>query len=116
MRKSPLPSITKGRDFGAAFRHGKYASSLYFSIHAHPNGLDHTRLGIQTSRRVGGAVVRNRLRRVIKESCRYMADELTGPYDIVIVVRPSAGQSYVELGFFGTSKELRVLFKRLGLI
>jgi ribonuclease P protein component len=63
-----------------------------------PNGRDHDRYGISTSRRLGGAVRRNRVRRRIREILRRVPRD-TGPgWDILIVVRPPAmDASFIEL-------------------
>src|SRR5262249_38264316 len=48
------------------------------------------RFGVTVSRKVGGAVVRNRVKRWIRESCRRMQDQLPAGVDLVVVARPSA--------------------------
>jgi ribonuclease P protein component len=57
-----------------------------------------SRLGVITSRKVGNAVVRNRARRLLRESFRRHQLELAMPVDLVLVARPSiAGKSFVEV-------------------
>ena len=57
-----------------------------------------TQLGVVTSRRVGGAVVRNRARRLLREAFRLTQHSLTQPAVIVLVARPSiAGRSFAEV-------------------
>ncbi|MEX2219408.1 MAG: ribonuclease P protein component [Phycisphaerales bacterium] len=57
-----------------------------------PNGLPHGRLGLSVGARVGGAVVRNRFKRLIREAFRLSQRELPrdaeGGYDLVVAVRP----------------------------
>lgn len=55
---------------------------------ARPNGLGYFRLGLSVSRRVGGAVVRNRIKRRLREAFRLGQHDWPGGYDIVVVVRP----------------------------
>jgi ribonuclease P protein component len=52
-----------------------------------PNKSSVTRLGFSTSRKVGNAVRRNRIRRLLRESFRLLQHELPPGYDLVLVVR-----------------------------
>ena len=58
------------------------------TTYALPNGLAHPRLGMSVSRKVGTAVRRNRIRRLIRESFRLSQHDLPQGYDLVVVVRP----------------------------
>ena len=51
------------------------------------NGLDHNRLGISVSKKVGNSVVRHRLTRLIRESYRLHEDGFSSGLDIVVTVR-----------------------------
>ena len=57
-------------------------------LYALPNELGHCRLGLSVSRKVGTAVKRNRIRRLLREAFRHMQHDLPRGYDLVIVVRP----------------------------
>ncbi len=52
-----------------------------------PNKSGYHRLGLSVSRKVGGAVKRNRIKRMLRESFRLLQHELPGSYDIVVVVQ-----------------------------
>jgi ribonuclease P protein component len=58
------------------------------TLYAIPNDLNHPRLGLSVSRKVGTAVKRNRIRRLLREAFRHMQHDLPRGYDLVIVVRP----------------------------
>jgi len=63
-----------------------------------PNDLEQTRVGITVSRRVGKAVVRNRIRRRLREAVRARWARLPDSADVVIAARPaSANASWSEL-------------------
>jgi ribonuclease P protein component len=53
-----------------------------------PNGLPHPRLGLSVPRRVGTAVVRNRVKRFIREAFRLSQHDWPRGYDVIVVVRP----------------------------
>ena len=64
-----------------------------------PNELDRVRVGITVSSRVGKAVVRNRVRRRLREALRARLDRLATGLDLLVVARPaSAGATWAELG------------------
>jgi ribonuclease P protein component len=70
------------------------------------------RIGFSVSKRVGGAVVRNRVKRRLREAARRKVTALAAGWDIVIAARPSAAQApYTAL-----DAELRELLARAGLL
>ena len=58
------------------------------TVYALPNDLGHPRLGMSVSRKVGTAVRRNRIRRLLREAFRLMQHDFPRGYDLVLVVRP----------------------------
>jgi ribonuclease P protein component len=57
-------------------------------IYALPNELGHPRVGFSVSRKVGNAVRRNRIRRLLRETFRLMQFDFPRGYDLVIVAKP----------------------------
>lgn len=76
------------RDFDAAYQAGVAKSVGPLRVFAKPNDLGHGRLGLNVSTRVGNAVVRNRVKRLLRESFRLLQHELPGAYDFIVIVRP----------------------------
>jgi ribonuclease P protein component len=67
-------------------------------LHAAPNELGHTRVGITVSGRVGNAVIRNRVRRRLREALRDRFDRLPPTSDVVLTARAgSARASWADL-------------------
>ena len=58
-----------------------------FALFARANGMDHSRLGITTTRKLGNAVTRNRARRLVREAYRTHRQQLPVGLDLVFVVR-----------------------------
>ena len=56
-------------------------------VYAKPNNLGHPRIGLSTSRKVGTAPRRNRIRRMLREAFRLMQHDFPQGYDLVVVVR-----------------------------
>lgn len=79
--------LNQNRDFQSCYRRGVCIPSRLVVLYALPNKLPVSRLGITTGKKLGGAVVRSRLRRVIRQAWR--ENELSVPVgvDVVIVAR-----------------------------
>lgn len=84
-------------DFSALQTAGRSRSHRLLTVRTRPNQLEHDRYAISTSRSVGTAVVRNRVRRRLRDILR--ATPIGGrPRDIMVVCRPAAaGVGYDEL-------------------
>jgi ribonuclease P protein component len=68
------------------------------------------RFGITVTRKIGNAVVRNRVKRIVREGCRRTAQLFPGGLDLVIVARPSAATALAG----DAATELAQLARRLG--
>jgi ribonuclease P protein component len=105
--------IKQGRDFARVRRAGErlVIGCLIANWERLPVNSA-SRLGVITSGRIGGAVVRNRARRLMRESFRLHQHDLAGPVDLVLVGRPSiAGKGFaqVERDFMTTLRKARLL-------
>ncbi len=74
-------------EFDRVFRKGRRLEGRQFVLIALQNGKTEHRLGIATGRKLGGAVVRNRARRLLRESFRRLAPVAGTGFDIVLVAR-----------------------------
>lgn len=109
---SKLPTLKKNYEFQRVYGRGKYASSRTLVVYVLENRSGTRRVGITTSKKVGKSVVRNRMRRLIRENLRLVIDSLPLGRDIVIVARKADEAA----GFDSVGNELRSLFARLGLL
>lgn len=91
-------SLKENRMFRRLYRKGKSAANACFVIYCRPNGTQRSRVGLTVSRKLGGAVQRNRLRRRLREIYRLHEGEFLPGRDIVVVARiRAADASYAEL-------------------
>ena len=83
-------TIKENRTFRLLYRRGRSAVTPFLVVYCRPNRLGRNRLGITVSTKLGGAVVRNRARRRIREVYRLSQEELAQGFDIVAVARARA--------------------------
>lgn len=104
-------SIKRNHEFQRLYSKGKSAASPFLAVYCRRNRMGCNRLGLTVGKKVGGAVVRNRVRRRIKEVYRLHEGELVPGYDIVVVARVRAAYStYHQL-----EKSFLTLADKLGL-
>lgn len=79
--------LKRVRDFDLIFSAGRAAADRSLVVHGRPNGLPYNRLGFAVGKKHGGAVARNRLKRVLREAYRLQKPDLPQGYDLVLVPR-----------------------------
>ena len=87
-RLRPLERLLKRAQFLHAQRKGRRYTTSSLVIYACPNGLEYSRLGLTTSRKVGRAPARNRWRRLLREAFRTQKLALPRGFDLVVIVKP----------------------------
>jgi ribonuclease P protein component len=84
------------KDFVSVYRRGRAWATRFLVLRALPNDLPHQRCGFVVSKRVGKAVVRNRLKRRLREGLRPLP--VQPGWDLILLARPPAARaSYHEL-------------------
>jgi len=74
-------------EFEKVRKEGRFWSHSLVILYALPNSLDHCRFGFSVSRRIGGAVVRNRVKRVMREVARAGEQAMVCGWDLVFIAR-----------------------------
>lgn len=104
-------SIKKNHEFRRLYSKGKSAANPWVVVYCRKNGRGYNQLGITVSTKIGKAVVRNRIRRRLREIYRLDEAGLKKGLDIVIVARMRCrGSQYREL-----EHAVRKAFAKLGL-
>lgn len=85
--------LTDNRQFQLVRKDGKSWVNRLVVLGALQNGLAISRFGFGTSRQIGGAVQRNRARRLLRESVRLYRQSMAPGWDIVLIAREPAAQS-----------------------
>ncbi|HHY21088.1 MAG TPA: ribonuclease P protein component [Bacilli bacterium] len=91
--------IKKNEEFSLVFNRGKSVANRQFVLYfLHKEGQEHFRLGLSVSKKIGNAVTRNRIKRVIRELFQQLKGELDHHKDYVIIARkPTAEMDFHEM-------------------
>jgi ribonuclease P protein component len=102
--------LSRSGDFDRVFREGFSHASRYLVVYSFPRqedgGAEPVRLGISVSRKVGGSVTRNRVKRVLREAFWGLEGRLPEGHDFVLVARPEAGVLVEREGVEGVRRYL----------
>ncbi len=98
----PRHRVSRSRDFDAVYRHGRSVSTRFLVLYwfAREDGADAgARLGLAVPKAVGTAVVRNRIKRRLREIFSARSEDLPQNQDYVLVVRPGLAEAAESRGF-----------------
>jgi ribonuclease P protein component len=107
--------LSRSGDFERVYREGRSHASRYLVVYAFPRGDGEPRLGVSVGRKLGGAVERNRMKRLLREAFWACADGLREGHDFVIVARPAAGELAREGGERAIEQALAAVLAEAGL-
>jgi len=92
--------LSRSRDFDAVYRHGRSVSTRFLVLYWFPRDQaeGEPRLGLAVPRASGTAVVRNRIKRQLREVWRGLIDDVKPGFDYVVVARPGLAEASEQRG------------------
>jgi ribonuclease P protein component len=108
--------LSRSGDFDRVYRDGRSHANRFLVVYSFPrSGGEEPRLGISVGRKVGGAVVRNQVKRMLRDAFWAAGDSLPDGHDFVIVARPEMAGVAGERGAVGVEEELRAVLASAGI-
>lgn len=112
MKKTEI--IKKNYEFKYFFKKGKYIPGKLLEIFIYQNNNEKNKLGIAISKKVGGSVTRNKLKRYIRAAYTEIEDCIQLPSNILIIWKKKVDPS--NANFFDVKEDLIKIFEKSGIL
>lgn len=103
--------INQSRDYNNIYKNGKKVPGRYIIVYILENGLGFNRYGVVTSKKIGNAVNRNKIKRQLRAIIKNNLDKIKTSHDIVIVGRHKIGGTEYDL----LENDYRIVMRKSGL-
>jgi ribonuclease P protein component len=118
-RRPKRGRLSRSAEFERVYRQGRSVGNRFLVLYSFPRAAagepaDGARLGVSVSRKIGGAVERNRVKRLLREAFAAEASVVPPGHDLVVVARPAARELAEREGLDGVRGALRELLERAG--
>jgi ribonuclease P protein component len=109
--------LSRSGEFDRVYRDGSSHATRYLVLYSFPRGEDgeaDVRLGVSASRKVGGAVERNRVKRALREAFWALSEHFPPHHDFVVVARPEIAELIERDGAGGVQASLEEALAQAG--
>jgi ribonuclease P protein component len=116
VRRGKRGRLSRSAEFERVYRQGRSHANRFLVLYSFPRGADdEPRVGLSVSRKVGGAVERNRVKRLLREAFAARAEVLPAGHDLVVVARPDVRDLAEREGLAGVERALDELVAKAGM-
>ncbi len=100
--------IRKNEEFSSIISKRHSRGSRFFVVYWQEKKEENARIGISVSKKLGNAVVRNKVKRQLRMMCHELLDLSTYPLDLIIIVK----KGFLDMTYAENKKDLEILIKK----